>query len=61
VAADVLGGLGPGGCVLLHDSDCTSAPGSWQSALGALPILADAFAERGLSVGPLREHGVWGR
>jgi len=58
VAADVLGGLAPGGCVLLHDSDCTSAPGSWRSGLGALPLLADAFAERGLSVGPLGEHDV---
>src|SRR5207249_11964935 len=58
VTADVVGGLQPGGCVLLHDSDCTSAPGSWRSAVGSLPLLADAFAERGWSAGPLRDHGL---
>ncbi|MFD0515721.1 polysaccharide deacetylase family protein [Streptomyces aureus] len=29
--------LDGGGTILLHDSDCTSAPGAWRSALGALP------------------------
>ncbi len=53
VAADLRGG----GTVLLHDSDCTSAPGAWRSALGALPLLLDSCARRGLDVGPLREHG----
>ncbi|MCK9898363.1 polysaccharide deacetylase family protein [Frankia sp. AgB32] len=48
--------LAGGGTVLLHDSDCTSAPNSWRSALGALPALLDECAERGLRVGPLREH-----
>jgi len=52
--------LGPGATVLLHDSDCTSAPGSWRSALGALPRLAELFAARGLAVGPLAEHGTRG-
>ncbi|WP_441246216.1 polysaccharide deacetylase family protein [Kitasatospora sp. McL0602] len=47
-----------GGTVLLHDSDCTSAPGAWRSALGALPRLLDRCAEQGLAVGPLREHGL---
>ena len=47
-----------GGTVLLHDSDCTSYPGSWESALGALPRLADSFASRGLEVGTVGEHGV---
>ena len=42
-----------GGTVLLHDSDCTSAPGAWRSALGALPVLLDDWAERGLTVGPV--------
>jgi peptidoglycan/xylan/chitin deacetylase (PgdA/CDA1 family) len=60
VVADVGRQLGPGGTVLLHDSDCTSAPGAWRSALGALPRLADLFAARGLAVGPLGEHGVPG-
>lgn len=37
--ADTLrrGGLRPGATLLLHDSDCTSAPGAWASALGAVP------------------------
>jgi len=60
VVADVAGQLGPGGTVLLHDSDCTSAPGSWRSALGALPRLGELFAARGLAVGPLAEHGTRG-
>jgi peptidoglycan/xylan/chitin deacetylase (PgdA/CDA1 family) len=58
VVDDVDKGLGPGATVLLHDSDCTSAPGAWRSALGALPLLAEVFEERGLSVGPLRDHGI---
>jgi peptidoglycan/xylan/chitin deacetylase (PgdA/CDA1 family) len=49
-----------GGTVLLHDSDCTSAPGAWRSALGAIPLLLDHCAERGLSVGPLGEHALRG-
>jgi peptidoglycan/xylan/chitin deacetylase (PgdA/CDA1 family) len=48
--------LKPGGTVLLHDSDCTSAPGSWRNTLGALPRLLDHCQDRGMSVGPLREH-----
>jgi peptidoglycan/xylan/chitin deacetylase (PgdA/CDA1 family) len=58
VVADVSEHLGPGGTVLLHDSDCTSAPGAWRSALGALEPLAEVFASRGLDVGPLGEHGL---
>ncbi|MFE3502474.1 polysaccharide deacetylase family protein [Kitasatospora sp. NPDC059146] len=54
VTADLYGG----GTVLLHDSDCTSAPEAWRSALGALPRLLDHCATRGWQVGPLREHGV---
>ncbi|WP_051950968.1 polysaccharide deacetylase family protein [Actinacidiphila yeochonensis] len=49
--------LRDGGTILLHDSDCTSATGSWRNTLGALPRLLDTCQERGLSVGPLREHG----
>jgi len=58
VVADVARNLGPGATVLLHDSDCTSAPGAWRSALGALDPLAELFASRGLTVGPLAEHGL---
>jgi peptidoglycan/xylan/chitin deacetylase (PgdA/CDA1 family) len=53
-------GLRPGGTVLLHDSDCTSAPGSWRATLGALPRLLDDCARQGWPVGPLRQHGLPG-
>jgi peptidoglycan/xylan/chitin deacetylase (PgdA/CDA1 family) len=53
VVADLYGG----GTVLLHDSDCTSAPGAWRSALGALPRILDTCEQRGYEVGPLRDHG----
>lgn len=58
VVADVFRRYVDGGTVLLHDSDCTSYPGSWHSALGALPRLADEFARRGLAVGPVGAHGL---
>ncbi|SEG92336.1 Peptidoglycan/xylan/chitin deacetylase, PgdA/CDA1 family [Thermomonospora echinospora] len=60
--ASVLAALRPdlrgGATVLLHDSDCTSSPGSWRSALGALPDLIGQCRAIGLDVGPLRDHGV---
>jgi peptidoglycan/xylan/chitin deacetylase (PgdA/CDA1 family) len=58
VVADVSAGRLAGGTVLLHDSDCTSAPGSWRSALEALPRLAEVFGGAGLRVGPLADHAV---
>lgn len=58
--ATLAAGLHGGVTILLHDSDCTSPPGSWRAALGALPQLLDDCAGRGLAVGPLREHG-WPR
>jgi len=58
VATDVARQLGPGATVLLHDSDCTSAPGAWRSALGALDHLEELFAVRGLVAGTLADHGV---
>jgi peptidoglycan/xylan/chitin deacetylase (PgdA/CDA1 family) len=48
----------PGATVLLHDSDVTSAPGSWRAALGALPLLSQWWAEHDITVGPLGEHGI---
>jgi peptidoglycan-N-acetylglucosamine deacetylase len=54
VRADLAGG----GTVLLHDSDCTSAPGAWRSALGAVPAVLEHCGRRGLRVGPLAEHGI---
>ncbi|ROT26315.1 polysaccharide deacetylase family protein [Micromonospora sp. HM5-17] len=51
-------GLTDGGTVLLHDSDCTSAPGAWRASLAALPHLLDECRRRGWRVGPLGEHGA---
>jgi peptidoglycan/xylan/chitin deacetylase (PgdA/CDA1 family) len=56
VTARIASRLRPGGVILLHDSDVTSAPGSWRSALGALPALAEACAARGWPLGRLDEH-----
>lgn len=50
------GGLTGGGTVLLHDSDCTSAPGAWRASLAALPHLLEECLSRGWRVGPLGEH-----
>jgi hypothetical protein len=58
VVADVARHLGPGATVLLHDSDCTSAPGAWHSAIGALDGLGELFEAGGLTVGPLADHGL---
>jgi peptidoglycan/xylan/chitin deacetylase (PgdA/CDA1 family) len=58
VTADVATGFRPGSTVLLHDSSCTSAPGSWRSALAALPELVHRWRDEGLTVGPLRDHGL---
>ncbi len=58
VAADVRRTFVPGATVLLHDSDITSASGSWKATLDALPILAEAWHRSGLTVGPLHDHDV---
>jgi peptidoglycan/xylan/chitin deacetylase (PgdA/CDA1 family) len=54
VVADLRGG----GTILLHDSDCTSATGSWRTTLAALPAVLDTCRRRELDVGPLRDHGI---
>jgi peptidoglycan/xylan/chitin deacetylase (PgdA/CDA1 family) len=56
VATTVMSSLREGGTVLLHDSDCTSRPGSWRSTVAALPLLAVELERRGLAVRPLRDH-----
>ena len=56
VAHRVSSALRPGGTVLLHDTDRTSAPGSWRTTLAASDLLLADWAARGLTVGPLREH-----
>jgi len=58
VLATVRRGLAGGGTVLLHDSDCTSAPGAWRSALDAVPTIVELCRAQGLGVGPVREHGL---
>jgi peptidoglycan/xylan/chitin deacetylase (PgdA/CDA1 family) len=50
--------LNGGGTILLHDSDCTSAPGSWRRTLAALPRILAEIDRRGLRAGPLGEHGL---
>jgi peptidoglycan/xylan/chitin deacetylase (PgdA/CDA1 family) len=60
VVHDVMRGRVAGGTVLLHDSDCTSSPESWHATLGALPLLAEALAGRGLTTGTIGEHHLVG-
>ena len=47
--------LAPGGTILLHDTDRTSAPGSWRVTLAATEQL---LARGDLRLGPLSEHGL---
>jgi len=56
VAHRVASALRPGGTVLLHDTDRTSAPGSWRATLAASGLLLADWADRGYDVGPLRDH-----
>jgi peptidoglycan/xylan/chitin deacetylase (PgdA/CDA1 family) len=56
VVAEVMRTLRDGGTVLLHDSDCTSRPGSWRSTVAALPLLAAQLQARGLEVRTLAGH-----
>ena len=39
--------------LLLHDSDCYAAPGSWQTTVAALPAILSTISAAGLHVGPL--------
>ncbi|MGC8480828.1 MAG: polysaccharide deacetylase family protein [Acidimicrobiales bacterium] len=57
VYRDVLSALEGGGTILLHDADCTSAPGSFNATLGSLPMIARLCEEHSWQLGPLREHG----
>ncbi|MBO0775845.1 MAG: polysaccharide deacetylase family protein [Actinobacteria bacterium] len=56
VLAALTASLADGGCVLLHDSDCTSPAGSAAAALQALPPFLDLCGQRALTVGPLSTH-----
>lgn len=57
VLTDLRKGMTPGSTLLLHDSDCTSSPGSFRSTLGALEGLSALADSAGLALGPLRHHG----
>jgi peptidoglycan-N-acetylglucosamine deacetylase len=57
VLATIRRELAGGATVLLHDSDCTSPPGSCLSGLGAVPALLGECAERGWRVGTAADHG----
>jgi peptidoglycan-N-acetylglucosamine deacetylase len=56
IEATVRTQLRPGGTVLLHDSDRTSAPGSWRATLEASGRLLARWRAEQVRVGPLREH-----
>jgi peptidoglycan/xylan/chitin deacetylase (PgdA/CDA1 family) len=58
VLDEVTSGVVDGGTILLHDTDCTSEPGSWRATLGALPLLVDWCRERDLQVGTVGAHGL---
>jgi peptidoglycan/xylan/chitin deacetylase (PgdA/CDA1 family) len=55
IVRTVLRSTVPGGTVLLHDTDRTSAPGSWRRTLAATEMLLDHWADD-VPVGPLRDH-----
>lgn len=56
VVSYVLRNARGGSTVLLHDSDYMGAPGSWRATAGALRPLVQALVDKGLEVGPLRDH-----
>ncbi|MFD4985569.1 polysaccharide deacetylase family protein [Streptomyces sp. NPDC058372] len=60
VVAEAASRLGPGGTLLLHDSDAYAAPGAWHATLAALPELVAYCRARGLGVGRLADHGCAG-
>ena len=47
-----------GGTILLHDTDGESYQDSWRNTLGSLPLISQEITTRGLTVGPLRDHGI---
>lgn len=58
VVDDLVAAPLPGATLLLHDSDVTSASGSWRTTVDALPLLAEHVVHAGLRVNALRDHGV---
>jgi peptidoglycan/xylan/chitin deacetylase (PgdA/CDA1 family) len=58
IVASVERTLRPGGTVLLHDTDRTSATDSWRRTLMATELLLSGWAETGIRVGPVGDHGL---
>lgn len=58
IATKVFRSIKPGGTVLLHDTDHTSAPGSWRGTLTASELMLNRWRAQGVPVGPLREHWI---
>jgi peptidoglycan/xylan/chitin deacetylase (PgdA/CDA1 family) len=58
IVASVERTLRPGGTVLLHDTDRTSAPDSWRRTLVATELLLSGWGATRAGVGPLHEHGL---
>lgn len=52
IARRVARGSLDGGTVLLHDSDISSSAGSWLRTVGALGLIAERIADRGIEVRP---------
>ena len=61
VVDDLLASPPGGGTLLLHDSDVTSASGSWRTTVAALPLLAERMEASALRVNALQSHGVKAR
>ena len=57
VASAVGADLRAGDVLLLHDADSYSGPGCWRATLGALPLIAEAVAARGLGFAALTGPG----
>ncbi|WP_298208172.1 polysaccharide deacetylase family protein [Ferrimicrobium sp.] len=58
VMADLRSRLRPGSTILLHDSDHTSYPGSFQTTIQALPQLIDLARSQELAFVTLAHHGI---
>ena len=58
ITAEILTAADGGGTLLLHGSDAASPPGSWHATLAAVPEIVTGLRDRGLTIGPLRDHGV---
>lgn len=51
-------GIRGGATLLLHDADHATAPAAWRATLQALPEVIRRARALGLTLGPLREHGI---